>query len=228
MRVLIFILLMAVVTAAEAAQKCTGPDGKVQYVDTPCPAGTKGSELHIQPNTLDTSGPRAQAGPQPERPAPPGAPATAVVAVCPTALDIRNLETSAASVTIGRMERGFLRDEVRRARACASGGNRYTSDDWRRIRDGQAAQLGPDPRRRKAERRTVEDIHASASPAERERIQSERAALVARGPNAIVDCDGMGCWDTDGMRYNRAPGSNQFVREDGRQCNSIANRMECS
>ena len=228
MRVLIFILLMAVVTAAEAAYKCTGPDGKVQYIETPCPAGTAGSEVRIQPNTLDTSGARAQAGAQAEGQPQPGAPAAAVSAVCPSSLDIRNLATSAASVTIGKMEQAFLRDEVRRARGCATAGNRYTADDWRRIREGQSAQLGLDPQRRKAERRTVEDIHAAASPAERERIQSERAALVARGPNAILDCDSMGCWDTEGMRYNRAPGSSQFMREDGRQCRSIANRMECN
>jgi hypothetical protein len=30
------------------------------------------------------------------------------------------------------------------------------------------------------------------------------------------------------MRYNRAPGSGQFIREDGRQCRSVSNRMECS
>jgi hypothetical protein len=227
MRVLIFILLMTVVTAAEAAYKCTGADGKVQYIETPCPAGTTGSEVLLQPNTLDTSGARAQTGPQPDRSAQADAPAAAVNVVCPTSLDVRNLETSAAGVTIGKMEQAFLRDEVRRARACPTGGNRYTADDWRRIRDGQSAQLGSDPQRRKAERRTVEDIHASASPAERERIQSERAALAARGPNAIVDCDGMGCWDTAGVRYNRVTGGNQFMREDGRQCRSIANRMEC-
>jgi hypothetical protein len=227
MRVLIFILLVAVVTAAEAAYKCAGPDGKVQYIETPCPAGTTGSEVRIQPNTLDTSGSRVQPGPQAERPAQSGAPAAAASPLCPTALDIRNLETSAASVTIGRPEQVFLRDEVRRARACATPGNRYTADDWRRIREGQSAQLGSDPQRRRAQRGTVEDIHASASPSERERIQSERAALIARGSNGIADCDAMGCWDTEGRRYNRAPGSSQFIREDGRQCRSIANRMEC-
>jgi hypothetical protein len=228
MRVLIFILLMAVVTAAESAYKCTGADGKVQYLQTPCPAGTSGGEVRLQPNSLDASGSREQAAQPPQRPGSPDAPATAVGPVCPTALDIRNLETSAASVTIGKPEQAFLRDEVRRARACASPGNRYTADDWRRIREGQSAQLGPDPQRRKAQRRSVEDIHASASPAERERIQSERAALLARGPNAVADCDGTGCWDADGMRYNRAPGSSQFIREDGRQCRAVNNRMECN
>jgi hypothetical protein len=228
MRVLIFILLLAVVTAAEAAYKCTGADGKVQYLETPCPAGTSGSEVRLQPNSLDTSAARAQAAQPAQRPAQPDVPATVATAVCPSALDIRNLETSASSTTIGRPEQAFLRDEVRRARACTTPGNRYTADDWRRIREGQSAQLGMDPQRRKAQRRTVEDIHASASPAERERLQSERAALLARGPNAIADCDGMGCWDADGMRYNRAPGSGQFIREDGRQCRSVSNRMECS
>jgi hypothetical protein len=170
----------------------------------------------------------AQASPQAERPAQPNPRSTPATAVCPSPLDIRNLEASAASVTVGRPEREFLRDEVRRARACATAGGSYTAQDWKRIREGQAAQQSVSPQRRKAQRRIVEDIHASASPAERERVLGERAAAIARGSNAITECDGIGCWDSDGVRYNRVAGNAQFVREDGIPCRAVANRMECN
>lgn len=228
MRVLILVLLSVLAAPVHAAYKCTGADGKVQYTETPCPAGTTGSEVRLQPNTMDSSGTRAQPAPQSERPAQANLQAPAGAAVCPSPLDIRNLETTASSVALGRMEREFFRDEVRRARACGAAGNSYTADDWRRIKDGQSAQSNVNPQQRRAERRTVEDIHASAAPAERQRILAERAAAVARGPNAIAECDGSGCWDGEGVRYNRAPGNERFVREDGALCRAVDNRMRCN
>lgn len=229
MRVLILVLLSVLAAPVHAAYKCTGADGKVQYTETPCPAGTTGNEVRIQPNTLDSSGARAQPAPQSERPAQANLQSPAAAPVCPSALEIRNLETTASSVAFGRMEREFFRDEVRRAKACATGGGSYTSDDWRRIKEGQSAQSNVNPQQRRAERRTVEDIHASsASAAERQRLLAERAAAAARGPNAIAECDGSGCWDGEGVRYNRAAGNAQFVREDGALCREVASRMRCN
>lgn len=225
MRVPILVLLSVLAAPVHAAYKCTGADGRVQYTETPCPAGTTGSAVRLQPNTMDSSGARPQA--PPERPAPPEVRSAAAAPVCPGPLEIRNLETTASSVALGRPERDFLRDEVRRARACATAGNSYTAEDWKRIKEGQSAQSNVSPQQRRAERRTVEDIHAAAAPAERQRILAERAAAVARGPNAIAECDGSGCWDGEGLRYNRAPGNARFVREDGALCREVGSRMRC-
>ncbi len=228
MRVLILVLMWVLAGPVHSAFKCTGADGKVQYTETPCPAGTTGSELRLQPNTMDSAAMRAPPASPSERPAQASLQAPAAAPGCPSPLEIRNLETTASSVALGRLEREFMRDEVRRARACAAAGNSYTADDWRRIKEGQAAQSNVDRQQRRAERRTVEDIHAAAAPAERQRLLAERAAAAARGPNAIAECDGSGCWDGEGVRYNRAPGNGRFVREDGAQCREVAGRMRCN
>lgn len=46
-------------------------------------------------------------------------------------------------------------------------------------------------------------------------------------PSHITDCDGTGCWDNQGGRYNKAAGSTYF-RQDGKACQSIGGQMQCN
>lgn len=39
-------------------------------------------------------------------------------------------------------------------------------------------------------------------------------------PSRLVNCDGAGCWDTNGQRHNNAAGGN-FHRSDGKFCQRI-------
>lgn len=48
-----------------------------------------------------------------------------------------------------------------------------------------------------------------------------------KGPSIVTNCDGAGCWDTNGQRYNNAAGGN-FFRQDGRFCQQIGNQFQCN
>lgn len=45
-------------------------------------------------------------------------------------------------------------------------------------------------------------------------------------PIILSSCDASGCWDTTGIRYNRA-GGNNFFRQDGMACQAVAAGMLC-
>jgi len=49
------------VPVAAQVHKCISPHGKLEFSDQPCPAGSKGERLHVQPNSIDSSGMREQA-----------------------------------------------------------------------------------------------------------------------------------------------------------------------
>ena len=45
-------------------------------------------------------------------------------------------------------------------------------------------------------------------------------------PTAITTCDGGGCWDNVGNRYNRVGGS--LFRSDGKVCQILGNSLQCN
>jgi len=45
-------------------------------------------------------------------------------------------------------------------------------------------------------------------------------------PSPVTTCDGAGCWDAAGRRYNQGAGST-FFRSDGRVCQQIGATMQC-
>lgn len=49
---------------------------------------------------------------------------------------------------------------------------------------------------------------------------------VPEPPSVITSCDGQGCWDSSGRRYNSAAGPTN-VRQDGKICQHIGNMMQC-
>lgn len=237
-------LLLLVLTGAAQAQlrKCTGPDGRVTYSDVRCSTGAAESNVRANANTLDNSGARRQArqeerqrDQEPSQPAPSGATASTS---CPSEQEIRNLETSANSITYNdkKKERDFLQTEIRRARACAKEGGNYTKDDWARIKEGQDSQGNITAKSRQTGRDLADGVHSSASSdREQERmrtdklIEAERESRErARSAQAqITSCDKAGCWDTNGARYNRAAGGN-FVRSDGEFCRRVGPALQCN
>ena len=104
---------------------------------------------------------------------------------CPGDFDIRNMETSLSSTSFRgnekRDEREFLQAEVRRARACSKEGGSYTADDWRKIRQAQAAQNNSSDADRARARAVAEEIHAmGASKQEVARMQTDRLVRAQR------------------------------------------------
>jgi hypothetical protein len=94
--------------------------------------------------------------------------------VCPSAADLRDIETQASSRTLGEPELRFLQDELRRALQCRKGQGRYTSEDWRISREARDAQSRSDARDRAAARARAEAMHSAADPFEGDRIAARR------------------------------------------------------
>ncbi len=46
-------------------------------------------------------------------------------------------------------------------------------------------------------------------------------------PRTMTNCDGAGCWDTQGTRYNRAAGNTYFPSSGG-SCQSVGDQMQCN
>ena len=240
-------------TASAQVFKCTNEAGKTVYSDAPCAHRAQQLDPNkLNTNTLDgsyhrraadqdraarqvrsapdpyqsnqaTDAPRDQAEPR---------------AVCPTAFEIRNMETSANSITQGSKERDFLQAEVARAKACRQGGATYSRESWRALEDAQRQQNRIDNSERKAARRTAEEIHLSNGSQgvqqgvllDRENEAKDEARRKARRHNVppiIMSCDAGGCWDDFGNRYNHAGGGNLF-RQDGRFCMRTGSDLMCN
>jgi hypothetical protein len=69
-----------------------------------------------------------------------------------------------------------------------------------------------------AGRRAVQD-RATAQPPRGQRRPAQPIPGTT-GPSRLVNCDGAGCWDTNGQRHNNAAGGN-FHRSDGKFCQPI-------
>lgn len=210
-------------TAHAGVYKCKDAAGKTVYSDNAC-GEDKQEVQNLRGNTMQAERvqrPTTANSQQAYRSAPEGS-------VCPSAQEIKNLETSASSVTLKRQEREFMQAEVRRARACSKEGGNYNADDWKRIQEAQSAQNNLTSESRQAARASAESEHArSASEQEQGRMRtdkliqeqrsSQRQRQAAAQSSQLVNCDKAGCWSTDGQRYNNAAGGN-FIRSDGVFC----------
>lgn len=55
---------------------------------------------------------------------------------------------------------------------------------------------------------------------------SSYPAPVTSSPSSVGNCDGLGCWGSDGTRYNSAGGDN-YYSQDGRFCQNIGGQLQC-
>lgn len=56
---------------------------------------------------------------------------------------------------------------------------------------------------------------------------SVSALSVPSAPGQIVNCDEAGCWDTNGIRYNKGAGETYFPSTGG-VCQNVGGQMNCS
>jgi hypothetical protein len=177
---LLALAFLALATNLSHAQvwKCMENERTV-FSDMPCPKnGRQLDQRQLNANTVQ--GYRAPAARDIAEPAPAQAfsvsSGASGTSVCPTDLEIRNMEVKGSSITLQDAERDFLNDEIRRARQCRKGQGNYSAADWQASREAQADQSSLDGRERG--RRRAEGVHSAADPVEGDRI--ERRQLRAR------------------------------------------------
>ncbi|WP_336020686.1 DUF4124 domain-containing protein [Acinetobacter bereziniae] len=56
---------------------------------------------------------------------------------------------------------------------------------------------------------------------------SYSAPMPQRQPSTITNCDGSGCWGSDGTRYNRGAGDTYFPSTGG-VCQGVGGQMQCN
>lgn len=56
---------------------------------------------------------------------------------------------------------------------------------------------------------------------------SYSAPMTQRQPSTITNCDGAGCWGSDGTRYNRGAGDTYFPSTGG-SCQNVGGQMQCN
>lgn len=237
MRALILAAAVLIVGPANAQglNKCLNAAGRAEYTDKPCPTHTDRaamtggtvSDVQALPKSEINKAMSAARREQSQAPAGPVV-IGGGVRRAPTAQEIKNMETSASSVTISAKERQFLQDEVRRAKQAQRDGAGYSEQERKALDFARSSQTRVDPADREKARREAEAIHlrsgsqavrddvAATKRAEEERAAAHRGAAAA-APRTLTNCDGAGCWDTSGARYTRAAGGN-FTRNDGKFC----------
>lgn len=174
----IFATLLAAPLAASAQAapvwKCRVGD-QIRYSDQPCASqGEQVPARALQGNVVDTAADAARRRPAGGGVAPAALPDVAgpPANVCPSDRDIAGMETSASSIRLDADAKGFIQDEIRRARQCRKGQGRYSAADWTVSQQAVAAQSslsGASDARRRAEA-----MHSAADPAEGDRIARQR------------------------------------------------------
>ncbi len=231
-------LFLPQVGMAQTVWKCQ-VNGKTTFSDAPCPSsGTMLDQRNLNSNTVGAvrrqwseESDQQEGGRQHYRP-------SGQASSCPSEREIKNMETSASSITIGKKEKAFLQDEVRRARQCAKGQGNYSSDDWKQLKETRDAQSsirdGADARRK------AEGVHSAADPIEGDRITAQRrheermreerrqrAAAAAAANNGPFQCNARGCTGPNGY-YPRQGNTNNFTSPNGRFCQQLGNRLQCN
>ena len=121
-----FLVIFMAPAFSQQVFKCINEGGQSQYSDRPCGASAKMlNQSTLRANTMDGAEGRALAARnrQEAYQSRPGGYAGQSGANCPSDLEIRNLETSASSITASKEQRQMAGRAVTAARACKYGGN---------------------------------------------------------------------------------------------------------
>lgn len=226
------VLLAGISTPAMAdVYKCADAHGNVSYSGTPCATDSvRQQAVNAAPAASGINSVKADAsGAQLDLDR-----AAAPEKICPSERDIANLENRATSITLDDKGRAFIREEVRRARACSREDSHYTREDWARVQRGIDAQNRVLDRDREDGRASALDTHSvSGSAQERERIENEKNRDALRDAaqqdvawRAIARCDGKACWDTSGNRYGKAA-SGAYIGPAGQTCRLSGGKLAC-
>jgi hypothetical protein len=241
MKTLVHISFLALFTLpftihAQHVYRCTGA-GQITYSDRPCSNETQARRINAKPNSLDTSEEiahtkRQQWQQERER----EYEATERQRLRDDAQNAQNAQTdqryenerkellrdaktplpgsqggltrSQREAAIGLSRTENERNELMRvATTVMSGAHGLTASQRDAASRLSAANRGlpmPPPAR-------IDDTHSPTSPEQ---------------PSLVVNCDPVGCWDTNGRRLIRAGGGN-FTRSDGRFCTSAGPNVVC-
>lgn len=88
------------------------------------------------------------------------------------------------------------------------------------------AQAEEDAKADREYQRQLDEAYAKSQ--DDARRAARRQAAQTNQPGSLVNCDGAGCWDTSGRRYNNAAGEGNFFRQDGRACQTVGNQVMCN
>lgn len=206
---------MLMATGANAqVYRCKSPDGKTSYSSSPCPEKHVGGSVKLTDNTLERRALREretlaredqerqqadQHWMQSQRIA------TQPISQPPSRLNAsHDCQQAIRNAEIQSTLRPPPPEEIdaQRARAAKVCG----FNPW----PGPTLAQQADERRRKSQQQA--------------RMQQEEEQR--RGPAILTNCDGAGCWDTNGRRYENAAGG--LVRSDGKFCpNTGSNVLNC-
>ena len=204
MSLLLFIVcLFALPATAQMMFKCVNPAGGIEYRGSPCEGSTRDtpmvggsyskvdgmSQQEIQRTlrpTVETTQ-QYQSGQQ------------ATGGRVPSQQDIKNMETSASSMTLSKRDKMIRQAEIEAAKDRRVGGSG----------DVDYSAVNAEDQRTAARRQAA--------------VQASQAAQ----PRSMTNCDAGGCWDTGGARYNRSAGDGNFFRQDGKACRTVGTKVQC-
>lgn len=191
--------------------RCQMPNGGTQFSDTPCPTSAVKAERHM------------------------GSRATTSEWV-PDGYRLQEQLDSAYRSRAIIQDRA--QDEVN-AVAAPPGSGLAVFSDGRQARDQDREKFFKDAERRTSRARLSPEERARLDYFERHGGRSRRntdrgtsdapidPVPAAAAPGRLTNCDGAGCWDTGGNRYNSAAGGN-FYRSDGKFCMRVGPNLTCN
>jgi hypothetical protein len=237
-RSMLILLLLAGAAQAQAQMfKCVLPSGKVEYRGSQCDDTKQSAPIHGAVSDVPAMPAREmQRAQQARRAEPEPGPQMTVIGRSPssrrvpTEQEIKNLETSASSITIGEKERRFLQDEVRRAKAARETGTEYSEQQLRELKEAASSQSRLSQGERASARRDAEAVHMESGTAavkaqilqdreiEAQRAAQRQAAAARPQPTTqLHGCTSSGCFGSDGF-YMRS--GDTLLGPNGRSCTS--------
>jgi uncharacterized protein DUF4124 len=99
--------------------------------------------------------------------------------------------------------------------------------DARRSYEMEAGSVRKDPVTTQAKRSAMYVACGMPEPAVESSGRARNSMPVQNRPSVITNCDGAGCWDNQGGRYNSAGGNMYVPPGGGPACMRIAGQMTC-
>lgn len=234
LRALTFSVLLAAGCAnAQIVSKCVMPNGRVVYTDALCPASSVGGaslRTNSRANVIDGSELRETAErTRLEREEREREMDAASAAFQRSADEQRHEKTRRELLRAATTPHPGARGLTRAQRETAASLARTQKERDELMREASTSMPGAnggltasqlDAQRRLSAANRGETMLPPYQPADA--IHHQHPAP----PSQLVNCDGAGCWDTSGRRYNNAAGG--FSRSDGAFCTKIAGGVSCN
>lgn len=195
--------------------KCVTPTGGIEYRGSPCTGSTRDAPMEngTYSNVDGMSRHEIQRALRP-------APASrqhyqqsqqATDGNVPSEQDIKNMETSASSITLGKREKMIRQAEIAAAKDRRAGGS------------GQVDYSAVDAE----DQRTSARRQAAAANAAAQAKEQMQQATRTFTQDQIRNCTSVSCRGTSGADYTPAPEGGFRRREDGARCRQVNGRLDC-